>query len=543
MRGHIVREDRTSRGPLAAFRNMKTAGKLLVGFLGVSMLMVAVGVIGISKLATAQASLQGMYRDSLQAIAWLGQVRVDFESSRLETVNVALETDTTKYAAIKASMAALDASVDSNWALYTATDMTGREKFRDDYNLAIADYRKARNDKLLPLAESNQFAEFVAVRTSTILPLTTRVTTDLVGLQDVENKAAAQAVADSAAAYSSARTLIIGFILAALALSIGLAIGIGRMIAGPLRKTVDVLEGLAEGRLDQHLDVTTKDEVGQMAAALNRAMARLREAMGAMGNNAQGLASAAEELSAVSAQMKGSAEESASQALAVSAAAEQVSMNVQTVAAGTEQMGASIREIAKNTNDAAGVAGQAVRAADSAGVTVARLGESSMEIGNVVKVITSIAAQTNLLALNATIEAARAGEAGKGFAVVAGEVKELAQETAKATEEIGRRIDAIQADSQAAVTAINQISGIISQINDTQSTIASAVEEQTATTNEMSRSVTEAATGSTEIAATITAVARTSSDTTAAANSTSQAAGELARMAADLQQLTGQFRC
>jgi len=536
-----VRDDRTSRGPLSYFRNMKTAGKLLVGFLGLSMLMVAVGVIGISKLATAQADLKSMYVNNLQAIAWLGQVRVDFESARLETVNLALEPDTTKYATIKASMAALDASIDSNWALYTATDMTGREKFRDDYNSAIADYRKVRNDKLLPLAESNQLAEFVAVRTATILPLNARVTTDLVGLTDIENKAAAQAVADSAAAYSSARLLIIGFILAALVLSIALAIGIGRLIAGPLRKTVDVLEGLAEGRLDLELDVRTKDEVGQMAAALNRAMARLREAMGAMGNNAQGLASAAEELSSVSAQMKGSAEDSATQAQAVSAAAEQVSMNVQTVSSGAEEMGASIREIAKNTTDAAGVALQAVRAADSAGVTVARLGESSIEIGNVIKVINSIAAQTNLLALNATIEAARAGEAGKGFAVVAGEVKELAQETAKATEEIGRRIDAIQTDSQAAVTAINQISGIISQINDTQSTIASAVEEQTATTNEMSRNVAEAATGATEIASTITGVAQTASDTTDAAESTSQAAGELARMAADLQQLTGQF--
>ena len=536
-----MRDDRTSRGPLSYFRNMKTAGKLLVGFLGLSMLMVAVGVIGISKLATAQADLKSMYVNNLQAIAWLGQVRVDFESARLETVNLALEPDTTKYATIKASMAALDASIDSNWALYTATDMTGREKFRDDYNSAIADYRKVRNDKLLPLAESNQLAEFVAVRTATILPLNARVTTDLVGLTDIENKAAAQAVADSAAAYSSARLLIIGFILAALVLSIALAIGIGRLIAGPLRKTVDVLEGLAEGRLDLELDVRTKDEVGQMAAALNRAMARLREAMGAMGNNAQGLASAAEELSSVSAQMKGSAEDSATQAQAVSAAAEQVSMNVQTVSSGAEEMGASIREIAKNTTDAAGVALQAVRAADSAGVTVARLGESSIEIGNVIKVINSIAAQTNLLALNATIEAARAGEAGKGFAVVAGEVKELAQETAKATEEIGRRIDAIQTDSQAAVTAINEISDIINQINDTQSTIASAVEEQTATTNEMSRNVAEAATGATEIASTITGVAQTASDTTDAAESTSQAAGELARMAADLQQLTGQF--
>lgn len=172
---------------------------------------------------------------------------------------------------------------------------------------------------------------------------------------------------------------------------------------------------------------------------------------------------------------------------------------------------------------------------------MAKLGESSAEIGNVIKVINSIAQQTNLLALNATIEAARAGEAGKGFAVVANEVKELAQETAKATEDIRRRIQAIQSDTEAAVSAITEISRIIAQINDTQSTIASAVEEQTATTNEMGRNVTEAATGSNDIAENITGVARSASETTTAAATTSQAAEELARMAAELQQLVGQF--
>ena len=314
-----------------------------------------------------------------------------------------------------------------------------------------------------------------------------------------------------------------------------------RSVTRPLKKTVKVLESLAEGRLDLQLDVHSKDEVGQMGVALNIAMGRLRETMSAMGDNAQGLASSSEELSAVSSQMTGSAEESATQANLVSAAAEEVSRNVQTVATGTEEMSASIREIAKSANDAAGVAAQAVRVAETTSATVAKLGQSSAEIGNVIKVINSIAEQTNLLALNATIEAARAGESGKGFAVVANEVKELAQETSKATEDIGQRIQAIQSDTEAAVAAISEISAIIAQINDTQSTIASAVEEQTATTNEMGRNVTEAATGSNDIAENITGVARSASDTTAAASSTSQAADELARMASHLQQLVGQF--
>ena len=182
---------------------------------------------------------------------------------------------------------------------------------------------------------------------------------------------------------------------------------------------------------------------------------------------------------------------------------------MQTVAAGAEQIGASIREIAQNATQAARVAAQAMSEVTATNETVARLGTSSQEIGNVVKVITSIAEQTNLLALNATIEAARAGEAGKGFAVVAGEVKELATETARATEDIARRVEAIQSDTTGAVAAIDQVSQIIARISDYQMTIASAVEEQTATTAEMSRAVTEAAGGAGAIAGSITTVATT----------------------------------
>ncbi|WNB85222.1 methyl-accepting chemotaxis protein [Cellulomonas sp. ATA003] len=269
----------------------------------------------------------------------------------------------------------------------------------------------------------------------------------------------------------------------------------GRIVAG-LRRVHAALTAMADGDLTVTAGVTSRDEVGEMAAALGSAQASLRTTLGQVAEASHTVAAASEELATANAQVAAGSEETSAQAGVVAAAAEQVSRNVQTVAAGAEEMGASIREIAQNANEAARASNQAVEHAQTTAAAVVGLGESSREIGDVVKVITSIAEQTNLLALNATIEAARAGEAGKGFAVVAGEVKELAQESARAAEDIGRRIATNRDQTSSAVAAIGEISGIIASINDYQMTIASAVEEQTATTNEMSRSVTEAATGS-----------------------------------------------
>jgi methyl-accepting chemotaxis protein len=252
------------------------------------------------------------------------------------------------------------------------------------------------------------------------------------------------------------------------------------------------------------------------------------------------LAAASDEMKAISQVMSSNSTETAAQATAVSAAAEQVSINIQTVATGAQEMTAGNREISKNAGEAARVATSAVRAAENTNATIMLLGESSAEIGKVIKVITSIAQQTNLLALNATIEAARAGEAGKGFAVVANEVKELAKETAKATEEISRKIEAIQSSTRSAVQAITEIGSIINQINDIQNTIASSVEEQTATANEISRNVADAARGSAEIARNITGVAEAAAGTNKGALDCEKAAAELARVADELAALVGE---
>jgi len=268
--------------------------------------------------------------------------------------------------------------------------------------------------------------------------------------------------------------------------------------------------------------------------------ASLRKTLEAVNRNAQSLSSASEELSAVAQQMSSNSEETAAQSNVVASAAEQVSKNVATVATSAEEMSASVREIAKNASEAARVASSAVKVAEDTNRTVTKLGESSVEIGKVIKVITSIAQQTNLLALNATIEAARAGEAGKGFAVVANEVKELAKQTAAATEDISGKIEAIQSDTRGAVSAISQISQVIGQINDISNTIASAVEEQSATTNEIARNSSEAAQGSTEISKNIANVSLAAKSTTEGAGNTLVAAQELARLAAELKAVVDQ---
>jgi methyl-accepting chemotaxis protein len=330
-----------------------------------------------------------------------------------------------------------------------------------------------------------------------------------------------------------------------LALGIGIfvAIFLSRSISGATQAVLVQAEAIANGDLThEDLKIQSQDELGDLTLAINKMHGSLKRIILDITQTSVHVASASEELSSTSQQISANSEETSAQANVVSTAAQTVSQNLQTVATGAEEMGVSIKEIAKNATEAAKVATGAVKVAETTTITVSKLGDSSTEIGQVIKVITSIAQQTNLLALNATIEAARAGEAGKGFAVVANEVKELAKETAKATEDISRKIEAIQTDTKAAVDAIASISGVINQINDISSTIATAVEEQNATTNEMSRNVSEAAHSSGEITSNIAGVSHAAKSTSRGAGDTQKAAQQLVETSAELRRLVEQFK-
>lgn len=531
-------------------KNTRVGARLSVAFGVVGLLllaMVAVALWGLDRQAKAQESIVAdlvQTRDAMQ---------VKFRSADFNGWQTAYAFD-----AVIGTPNATDDDAGTRRAFLDAA-----QAFRDEIATVLADDLTGEQQAVAERIEAD-FARFMALDEEIIAgyrdgsPEATRAATDLVLGEELEVFARMSAAADELVgllqessaeheenadqAASRARLAMIVAGLLALVLGGVLASLITRSLTRPLGETVALLRAVAEGDLTRRSTSTTGDEVGQMNVALNETLDRVAETVEGIGAGANTLSTASEELSSVSQQLSAAAEETAVQAASVSAGAEQVSHNIQSVSTGAEQLGASINEIAQNTTMAARIAAEAVEVANATNDTVTKLGASSAEIGEVIKVITSIAEQTKLLALNATIEAARAGEAGKGFAVVANEVKDLARATARSSDEIGRTIETIQGDTAAVVEAIDRITSIIRQINDIQTVVAAAVEQQSATTNEIGRNVAEAAVGSSDIARNITGVAETARSTTQGATETHKSAEELARLAAELLRLVSRFR-
>ncbi len=312
-------------------------------------------------------------------------------------------------------------------------------------------------------------------------------------------------------------------------------------VGRPLSRYATALEEHDPQDLSFRLEPAGVAETRLVAETFNAQQEGVSEVLRQIEQDADAIEQLAQRLSQHSDSFAGATRQTSESASRASASAGEVSASVSSVAAGTEQMNASIREIATAAARASEVAMEAVRSAESTSATVAQLSESSIRIGEVMRTITGIAEQTNLLALNATIEAARAGEAGKGFAVVASEVKDLAQQSAAATEDISERVLGIQGDAEATSAALAEISEVIARINETQATIASAVEEQTATTREMSRSVQEAADGAGGIASTIRNVAEMAEHGSQTADANRGEAASLTRLAGQMTAAVREF--
>jgi methyl-accepting chemotaxis protein len=361
---------------------------------------------------------------------------------------------------------------------------------------------------------------------------------------EVSRLARAENAGMESAALASVRVRMGGLILLWLgvgAVMLVFGLKLSRHITSSLLELRTVSEAMAAGDLSRNASTAGEDEIAELASATNRMRQALSGVVHQLTQKSSSLADASEEMSLVSFQMSTTAEEASLQAASVAASANEVSRSLATVAVAVEEMSASVQEISKNTSEAARVATDAAGEVNTATSTISRLGQSSVAVGNVVHLISKIAEQTNLLALNATIEAARAGESGKGFSVVAHEVKDLARSTALATEEIRVVIQSIQADSREAVNAVSEVRETIQHIMNISNSIATAVDQQFATTSEIGRNLSEAARNASDIGDGISSVAEAAKSTADGSVRTQNAAGALAGMAAELQRITRRF--
>ncbi|HEX9264704.1 MAG TPA: methyl-accepting chemotaxis protein [Candidatus Binatia bacterium] len=523
------------------FYNLKMIKKLMVGVGFMAAGLCLVGYMGMNNMRRINDSLERMYSLQVLGIAHFRNAGMDLReinrslrfaidaSDRAEIEKYALEV--TNYAA----------------KLQKAIDQGKTTATTDEEKTWLAQVTSVHSElvgvigRAVKMAEENNDKEATAILNA-VRSWTTKMDQAIEELIKAKLDASALSQKEAEALYHSTRTVMLILVIAGLTVALLLGYRVAVMITKPIQLAVQTLQAAAQGDLTARLEVNSNDEIGEMSISINSFLSSLESSVRSIVLNAHELAKSAADLTVMSLQIAGTAEETSAQATAASAATDQVSSSVQTVANGAEEMNASIKEIAKSAGEVARVAKDAVLVAEKTNATVAKLGENNAEIGMVIRVINAIAEQTNLLALNATIEAARAGEAGKGFAVVANEVKELAKQTAKATNDIAQIVRAIRGSTGEAVDAIGKISGVINQISNFSHTIAIAVEEQSVTTKEISHNVAEAANGAGDIAQNVVAVAKAAKSTSSGTRDTQVAAQYLAQMAAELQSQVRHFK-
>ena len=525
-------------GPLS---RVGLRGRLLAAIALVALTTLAVGIVGVQRMSVLADSSERVYTQGTVPLRELKELQNDWWTHEAWNARSSIESagaaDNAKARQLTtAAQMVLEAQGAKAAELPLAA---GVKKDFDTYYAAAKQYAQIQTGLQADFAAKNMAAAAAKIKQMQALEVT--AVAALNASVDAEATLAADTAAAAHGDYVTARTLTYTIIVLGLVIALALALLIARSVTRPVQRIREVLDRVADGDLRVRVGEVGGAELSEVARSLDRTMDSLGGVLGLVNDSAVRLATASQKLNGAADAIADNARTAAGQADVVVASAGDVAASVDTVATGSSQMEQAIREISQNATEASRVAGAAVEVAETTTRTVGKLGDSSQEIATVVKLINGIAEQTNLLALNATIEAARAGEAGKGFAVVASEVKELAQETARATEDISQRVEAIQADTAGAVEAIGRISSVIAEINDFQATIAAAVEEQTATTNEMNRNVAEAANGSRSIAGAIGGLAEGTQETNARVADAQAAAAELARMSSELQAAVAGF--
>jgi methyl-accepting chemotaxis protein len=536
-----IRDQSNAEETMKSLKKMTIAIKLGLGFGAILALMIALSMFALNRLSVVNGSTVDIATNWMPSVAVLGELKFDISAIRRDSLNYIVSTGNQEHYQEK-----IQGEIESvALAEKRCEALLSSEKERQIYQNFREQWEKysAVGVQVRGLAKEKKVAEAIALSQSEGSRTFEAAMKTLQEAVDLNTQGAAEASTRGEAAFSAARYWGMGLLLGGLLVGIGVSIAVSRSISVSANRMLRMIETIAAKDLTvEDMQITSGDEVGKAGIALNAMKNSLHSMIQSIGETAEHVAAASEELSATSQQITANSEETTSQAKVVSEAGGQVNTNLQTLASGAEEMNSTIGEIAKNATEAARVSGEAVAAAEAANRTVSKLGDSSVEIAKVIEVITSIAQQTNLLALNATIEAARAGEAGKGFAVVANEVKELAKQTAKATEEIKHKIGVIRENTTGAVTAIVGIKGVIDKISHISTVIATAVEEQSATTSEMSRNVSEAARGASTISDNIQGVASAAQNTSTSVGEAQTATEHLSRMASQLHDLVGQFK-
>jgi methyl-accepting chemotaxis protein len=552
------------------FQNLTIRSKVISAFAIVLVVTAVLGVFAINRLSAVNDNVQTIATNYLVAIDGLG----DFSFSamryrQLQASQLIASSLDAKAAQEKKLSEALDEAT-KGWDKYNSTVDAGYERnLADKMHAAWTDY-VALNEKLVQLSNASKNEQATDAYSGELGTAFNKFQDLLTEDKNYQRKSTDTEVKDAEETYGSSRTLI----MVVLGLATALCFATGWMIVNgvsvPIRGMTAAMSRLAQHDLTTEvLGVERKDEVGQMANAVlvfKNSMIeadRLKEEQEAAQRAAaarsakvdtltrdfdqrvqgvvQTVASQATQMQASAQSMSASAEESTKQAGAVAAASEESAANVQTVASAAEELSSSIAEIGRQVSHSSQIAATAVTEAAKANEMVQGLLNASQKIGEIVALINEIADQTNLLALNATIEAARAGEAGKGFAVVAAEVKNLATQTSKATEEIGAQITSVQGATQNAVNAIGSIGKTIGEIDQISAAIAAAVEQQGAATQEIARNVEEAAKGTQEVSSNIGGVTEAANSTGAVANQVLASARSLTEQSGELRSLVQSF--